>query len=270
MKKLMATLALCAVCAAGAFAQSFSTDYVIKNFAGTRIAESGALVGGIKYVKGVSQQDKQIFGGLGRSGMIDTPAELISMSAVLNIQPVEPQDALKVYAEIAIEGAVNQYLGVTGTTHKEVLDRLQTKYKFSQNQIDNAIKQYILDAVNTEFAKTRNSYRPATIYADWKQRGFGDAIGTVTDVLSEFFKNPSLRNYEAVRGIVARQANLVSTRGDMFAGNASYVAIYAVIRFLAPALADNLNEEVRPGTSLALAKVPDDPRLNVFSMPYVR
>jgi hypothetical protein len=78
---------------------------------------------------------------------------------VLNIKEVVPADALKVYAEIAMEGAANSFLGVTGTMHSQVLERLRGKYNFTQKEISDAIKQTVAAAVDAEFNKVNFSLR---------------------------------------------------------------------------------------------------------------
>jgi hypothetical protein len=177
-KAFVLFVALCAVCGAGAFAGeaarvgSFSQEYVLKNFEKVSIADGkirrvSAYNSDIK--KSIPESDFNVFAGLGGANTtIDMTTELVAAAAVLNIRPVEPQDALKAYAEIAIEGAVNRYLNVTGTTHKEVLDRLQAKYKFSQSQTDGAIRQYVSAEVDAQFNRVgfRIDYHNAVLTRD--------------------------------------------------------------------------------------------------------
>jgi hypothetical protein len=79
--------------------------------------------------------------------------KLLTMASVLEIQDIKKEDALKVYAEIAMENAANSFLGVTGTTHSQVLERLHGKYNFTQAEITGAIRSVVSDVVDAEFNK---------------------------------------------------------------------------------------------------------------------
>jgi hypothetical protein len=133
MKKycFAAVCAVFALVAAGLGAQEgggggFSADYVVKNYAGVRV-EDGRLQGGavFEYTDEISLEDEDFYGKLDGNGVIDKPHELIAATAVLNIKDVAPADALKTYAEIYMEGSMNKFLGVTGRTHDQVLERLK-------------------------------------------------------------------------------------------------------------------------------------------------
>jgi Tfp pilus assembly protein PilF len=141
----------------------------------------------------------------------------------------------------------------------------------SGNVSETDIKRFIRDAIRsaliTEMNKGRNGYVPLEIYNEWKRRGYGDFIGTATDVLVAFFESPTQRNYEAVRGMIARQSTLLRN-GDILAINGSSDALYGVIKSLSLDLVNKIDREVTITTQAALAKIPDDPRLNVFSIPY--
>ncbi|MDR0684135.1 MAG: hypothetical protein LBF83_03305 [Spirochaetaceae bacterium] len=75
------------------------------------------------------------------------------MASVLGIQDDRKEDALKLYVEIAMEGATNKFLGVTGTTHEQVLARLKGKYNFTQKEITDAVYATIAEVVAAEFNK---------------------------------------------------------------------------------------------------------------------
>jgi hypothetical protein len=133
-------------------AASFSEKYVVENYAGVRV-ENGTARGATRYTDDISFEDEKLFGGLNGGGVINKPNELIAATAVLNIKEVAPVDALKVYAEITMEGAVKSFLGVTGTTHGQVLERLRGKYHFTDSQIAGAIHDTVAAVVDAEFSK---------------------------------------------------------------------------------------------------------------------
>jgi hypothetical protein len=131
---------------------SFSAGYVVKNYTGVRV-EDGTARGATRYTDDISFEDEKLFGGLDGGKAINKPHELIAATAVLNIKEVVPADALKVYAEIAMEGAANSFLGVTGTTHGQVLERLRGKYNFTQAEINGAVRETVAAVVDAEFNK---------------------------------------------------------------------------------------------------------------------
>jgi opacity protein-like surface antigen len=161
-KMLLASALLCAALGAvsaqeGAGASGgtrFSTGYVLSNFPETSV-EDGWLRGarGIVQEAKLSNDERRMWGGLGNSRDIDTSAELLAMASVLGIQDVKKEDALKLYAEIAMEGAANSFLNVTGTTHSQVLERLNTKYNFTQAEINGTIRDTVAAVVDAEFGK---------------------------------------------------------------------------------------------------------------------
>jgi hypothetical protein len=137
---------------------SFSQDYVLRNFPETAIEDNK--------IRNVAKYDEEVFGYTatdeeysilsslgGAKDIIDMSTELAASAAILNIRSVEPQDALKIYTEIAMENAVNSFLGITGTTHAEVLSRLKAKYNFTDRQILGAIENAVRSEVDAQFNK---------------------------------------------------------------------------------------------------------------------
>jgi hypothetical protein len=252
---------------------SFSQDYVLRNFPKT-IIENNRVHHVIKYdeeVFGYTATDEEynMLGSIGGvENLIDMSTELAASAAILNIRSVEPQDALKIYTEIAMENAVNSFLGTTGTTHTEVLSRLKAKYNFTDRQIHEAIENTVCSALTNEMSKGRNGYVPIEIYNEWNRRGYGDFIGTATDVLVAFFENPTQRNYEMVRGMMARQAYLLG-QGDILAFNGSADALMNAIKYINLDFGNKIDIELTSISRAAtFAKTPNDQRLNVFSIPY--
>jgi hypothetical protein len=152
-----AALSLAAQTGAGGSgaAASFSTGYVLSSFSGTSIDEDGYCRGAVKYSRGVPVEERRVFGGLDDDHTISTASELLAMASVLGIQDVKKEDALKLYAEIAMEGAANSFLGVTGTTHSQVLERLRGKYNFTQAEINGAIRDTVAAVVDEKFNRLR-------------------------------------------------------------------------------------------------------------------
>jgi hypothetical protein len=130
----------------------FSTGYVLDNFPGTSV-DDGRFSGTVRYTRGVSIEERQVFGGLDDNHTVNTATELLAMASVLGIQDVRKEDALKLYTEISMENATNSFLGVTGTTHSQVLERLKNKYNFTQDEITGAIRATVAQVVDAEFGK---------------------------------------------------------------------------------------------------------------------
>ncbi|MDR1636757.1 MAG: hypothetical protein LBR93_05410 [Treponema sp.] len=132
------------------------------------------------------------------------------------------------------------------------------------------MRDSIRSALITEMSKNNRGFVPIETFNEWKSKGYGDFIGTATDVLVAFFENPTQRNYETVRGMMARQAYLYG-QGDVLASYASAVALMHAIKYINLDLGNKIDGEIAsPSRSAAFAKVPNDQRLNVFSIPYNR
>jgi hypothetical protein len=117
-------------------------------------------------------------------------------------------------------------------------------------------------------SKDRRGFVPIETYNDWKQRGYGDFVGTATDVLTAFFEDPTQRNYETVRGMVARQAYLMG-QGDVLATNGGLGSLINAIKYINLDFGNKIDREIAsPSQSAIFAKTPNDQRLNVFSIPY--
>jgi hypothetical protein len=150
-----------------------------------------------------------------------------------------------------------------------LLQSIVGKGNVTEADIKKFMRDGIRSALTAEMSKDRNGFVPIETYNDWKQKGYGDFVGTATDVLVTFFENPTQRNYEAVRGMMARQAYLYE-QGDILASYASASALMKAIKFTNLDLGNKLDREISPTTQAAFAKIPSDQRLNVFSIPYAR
>jgi hypothetical protein len=202
---------------------SFSTDYVLRNFPGTSIDEDGDFRGAARYTRGVSIEERQLFGGLDDNHTVNTASELLAMASVLGIQDVKKEDALKLYAEIAMEGSANSFLGKTGTTHGQVLERLKAKYHFTNTEINSAIGAAVAAVVDAEFGQiyfTLDHKYDVTLSYNSKTKGYSLRYTNVNDVTKEILasslndlraKMTASRDFTAdgVNITVNRQAELI-------------------------------------------------------------
>jgi hypothetical protein len=124
--------------------------------------------------------------------------------------------------------------------------------------------QGCIDAVRTQAALI-----PAVVYAEWQKIGVAqgtDAVALVTETLTNFYLNPSRSTYEAVRGIYAR-CSVLSISNDIFAEAASH-SFNLSLEALNPGIARKVEHDRATGNLANMARIPDDPRFNVFSTRY--
>jgi hypothetical protein len=267
---LAALLAACALSLAAQEAAdasggtSFSTEYVVTHFTGVNINEYGHLVGATRLIRSSSAsiEEKQVYGGLDGDGLVNTASELLAMASVLGIQDVSKEDVLKTYAEIAIGGAANSFLGVTGTTHSQVLERLRGKYNFTQDDINKAIRAAITGLVKEKLNEKRSGYVPAEVYAQWKKLGADDAQALMIDAITSFYLEPSQTAFRKLVEIYARQYEL-TLNGDLFARTGED-AFMSILNTLNPSLRDKVG---LTGLGLNVKAANLDPRYKVFSTP---
>jgi hypothetical protein len=253
-------------------AVGFSTTYALGSFSGTSIDEDGDFRGAARYSKGVSVEERQVFGGLDDNHTVNTAAELLAMVSALGIQDVKKEDALKLYTEIAMEGAVNKFLGVQGRTHEQVLARLKSKYNFTEAEINSTIRATVAEIVDTEFNKEgmRGGIIPAVVYAQWKQNkiaGGADAVQTVKNVLSNFFINPTSENYQKLTVIRACYRNNRNNNDDQLA-LFSGVAYTSTLNALSETLRRKIDEYAVANSIALVQRAESDRELFVFSIPY--
>jgi len=145
---------------------------------------------------------------------------------------------------------------LTAQTPKALLDAMRNSKDFSP------------DAIN--FVETQTVLIPAVVYADWKAKGIAggvDALALVTETLTNFYLNPSQATYNNLLGIIARYNYLKVREQDIFAG-ITQDSLVGVIDTLNPALMSKITQDIRTGNVAVLARVPNDPRYNIFSTPY--
>jgi hypothetical protein len=279
MKKrgIAALFAACALSLAaqsgGGGADSFSTGYVPSHFTGVTINEYGDLVGATKLIKKSSAtlEEKQIYGGLDGNGLINTTAELLAMASVLGIQEVKQEDALKLYAEIAMEGAINKFLGVTGTTHDQVLDLLKATYNFTDSQIAGAIHA-VIDPVVDKYYNKRELYNitPSAVYAEWKRNGVShglDGLQIVKDKFTAFYLSPTKENFAALRGIFASYRETEEKYSDPLAFEAGN-AFSNTVEKLNYSLWDTMIHNSRSASAAIADAGPAGRDLGIFSLRY--
>jgi hypothetical protein len=244
---------------------SFSTDYVVKNYAGVRV-ENGTTRGAVvDYTDDISFEDENLFGGLDGGGVINKPHELIAATAVLNIKDVAPADALKLYAEIAMEGSANSFLGKTGTTHGQVLERLKAKYHFANTEINSTIGAVVAAVVDAEFNTKYGDFIPTAVYGELKKAGKPDALALITNAVTGFFIDPNKNTYAVLTGIHARYWMNGGLNRQSF-GYAGRESFYRVLEALSPVLAERVSGDVSRNAT-ALARIPNDPQYDIFSNP---
>jgi hypothetical protein len=112
---------------------------------------------------------------------------------------------------------------------------------------------------------------PAVVYAEWKTKGVAngvDALNLIKETITNFYMNPTKENWSAITGIDARYWLNDGHRFNTF-GFAASEAFYRTLDALSPVIAKRMSDEVSKNAR-TLALVPNDPRFNVFSIPYGR
>ena len=115
----------------------------------------------------------------------------------------------------------------------------------------------------TAFAEVRTqaALMPAVVYANWRPNGV-DAMALITETLTNFYINPNRDTFNAVRGIYSRYTVMMAAQ-DRFAG----VAAERYVQSL-NALNVGLTRQVINESGISAARIPNDPRFNIFSTPY--
>jgi hypothetical protein len=250
---------------------SFSKDYVLKNFEGVSISSSGSLRGATRFIRDVSTEERQVLGSLDGDNLINKPNELIAATAVLNIKDVAPVDALKTYAEIAMEGAINKFFGVTDRTHDEVLKRLKAKYNFSNAEINSAIHA-VVDPVVDKYYSQRGmlDITPSIVYAEWKRNGVSrglDGLQIVKDKLAAFYFSPTPENFAALVGILVSCGETEEKYSDPLAYEAGG-AFYRTLKELSNPLWYAVISDSRSASAAIAAAGAAGKDLGIFSLPY--
>jgi len=122
------------------------------------------------------------------------------------------------------------------------------------------------DKIGIEAVKAQARLIPAVVYADWKLNNM-DAMLLIKNSIIDFYLNPTQSTYEAVRGIYARYEDLTSNYQDKLAYFAT-TSLLNSVQGLSPELYSKLKTDVTPQTYLRFAKIPNDNKYNIFSLPY--
>jgi tetratricopeptide (TPR) repeat protein len=147
---------------------------------------------------------------------------------------------------------------ITGTSD-DLLREMKTgknKSDFDQDMIDD-----ILTILN---------FIPTAVYDGIKQKPGGvDALGLITETLTNFFIDPARASYEKVAGIYSRYWLTGFENKNLFAQIASNSYIDA-LRVLSNDFANKTNQDISSRQeTLRFSKVLDsDARYNIFSAPY--
>ena len=111
---------------------------------------------------------------------------------------------------------------------------------------------------------------PAVVYVDWKAKGIAggvDGMALIKETLTNFYLNPSKTTYDVICGIDARYAITASSMSDPFA-RVAFANFIHLIRLLNDGFADKFIQDTSGQGLRARARIPDDPRFNIFSTPY--
>jgi hypothetical protein len=277
----LAALAPLAAQNGGSGAALLNVGAYVSSLGAGKISDGRTIVP-VKYEDPLSDEEYYSVAKLGGNPEgIDTDYEALLATyyfqKAANIRPPEAVRELPVNnrtSELRISTAaymdmrVARFTGSDAAPYAAALKFITDRSKVSEADIKKFMSDGIRSALVAEMSKGRNGYVPLEIYNDWKQRGYGDFIGTATDVLVAFFENPTQRNYEMVRGMVARQLNLVG-QGDILAFNRSASALMGAIKYINQDFGNKIDIETTSLSRIAtFAKTPNDQRLNVFSIPY--
>jgi len=107
---------------------------------------------------------------------------------------------------------------------------------------------------------------PAVVYADWKPNGV-DAMALIVETLTNFYLSPDQTTYNNLLGLFARYSHLVIRERDVFAQRAQK-SLEKSVTALNPDLMSKITKEISTGNIVALMRIPDDPRFNVFAARY--
>jgi hypothetical protein len=217
----------------------------------------------------------------GKDRTVDTPLELALFSyyaaSRIDIRPIEAKDILpannpkladlKLGAATYMEMQMAGFTGQDAAPYAAALKFITDRGNVSEADIKGFMCDGIRSALTAEMSKNYKGFIPIEVFNDWKNKGYGDFIGTATDVLVTFFENPTQRNYETVRGMMARQTALLRN-GDVLASYASADGLFNAVKYINLDLGNKIDMELAQVDIIAFARIPNDQRLNVFSIPY--
>jgi len=111
---------------------------------------------------------------------------------------------------------------------------------------------------------------PAVVYADWKAKGIAngvDGMALIKEALTNFFLNPSKDSFNILSGIEARYSVTASALSDPLARAASR-SFMNTLSLMNDGLRNKINVDISNGNIRSIARIPNDPRYDVFSTPY--
>jgi hypothetical protein len=129
-----------------------------------------------------------------------------------------------------------------------------------------ASRDFTADGI-TLVVNEKAGYIPATVYADWQTRGTANGVALVKETITNFYLNPTQDNYKTLLGIFSRYASLTSSVQDPFAEAADW-SLSRTISTLNDSVYSKIVDDLAHSDIRALARIPNDPRYDVFSIPY--
>jgi tetratricopeptide (TPR) repeat protein len=131
-----------------------------------------------------------------------------------------------------------------------------------------------LDALLTEMKKNTAAFNQASINEVHAQAAIIPAVAygsrrtgelaLITEAIKDFYINPNNTTWSAITGIYAR----IYRNGSLdikTLSNKAYNSFYKALLVLQKGLAEKLYQDVRPNTAERLARIPNDPRYDIFS-----
>ena len=173
-----------------------------------------------------------------------------------------------------MEIAVNRFLGNSDviTRYENWLNIVSDKNRVTRAEIEafyrSDIRNLISHIVEEEFYKrSEDNVIPARVYALLMARGAAqgtDAMALIKDTLTGFFLDPTQTNYEKVRGIRARYI----AAWDSMSSAANDALMSTIMALSQESLNRKLYIDVTNDNARALARIPSDPRFDIFSARY--
>ena len=151
------------------------------------------------------------------------------------------------------------YTPITANSPEALSSAMSQNSDFNQNSINQVRNQATLI--------------PAVVYADWKSKGVAggaDALALLTEVLTNFYLNPSRDAQNVILGAYARcrlSVDISSGDGKVFY-DAVQAAFINVLGSLSRDLSNKMFNDMYQMPVRELARIPADPRFDIFSTRY--
>ncbi|MCL2722656.1 MAG: WD40 repeat domain-containing protein [Treponema sp.] len=146
-------------------------------------------------------------------------------------------------------------------TNREIRTITAASLEVLLSEMRNGRNRADFDQTGINKLRAQAALMPAVVYAGWRPNGV-DAMALITETLTNFYINPNREPFSAVVGICARYQVAYAT-GSGFAD----VAARAYVSVLNE-LNSGLTRQVINESTVSAARVPNDPRFNIFSTPW--